>query len=194
MESKIVIETGRLLIRTPTTSDADVNLFYDLYTDPRVMTMVGFPGGLPVTRQKLRGQIESENNSEFNQKLIVELKGSQELIGECKLGLPDKNGISETDVKLRPQFWGNRFGTEIKRALVNYLFEHTDCRIVQATPHKENIASQKMQEAVGGKRVGESVFRFPESQKSWTCDVPHYVYHVFREDWQRSALQKPEDK
>ena len=45
-----------------------------------------------------------------------------------------------------------------------------------------------MQEAVGGKRVGEEVFRFPEEMRAYTCDVPHYIYMVFREDWEKMQV------
>jgi RimJ/RimL family protein N-acetyltransferase len=162
-----------------------VELFFKLWTDPQVMTMVGYPQGLRITREDIKNRIAGEDQTEFDKKLIVEMKNGRQLIGESKLGLPDKEGISETDVKLRPQFWGRGFGTEIKQALIDYLFVHTDCKIVQATPNKKNIASQKMQEAVGGRRVGERTFRFPEKMRSYTCDVPHFIYHVYREVWER---------
>ncbi|RKX23729.1 MAG: hypothetical protein DRP45_09800, partial [Candidatus Zixiibacteriota bacterium] len=103
------------------------------------------------------------------------------------LGLPNNEGISETDVKLLPQFWGKSYGSEIKRGLVNYLFTHTNCKGIKATPNKLNIASQKMQESVGAKRVGESIFSFPPEMKDYTSDVPHYIYIVYREDWEKGT-------
>jgi len=181
----MVFETPRLIIRRAAASDEDVDLFYRLWTDPKVMTLVGYPFGLKITREDIRARIEKEDTAEYDKKLIVELKESHQRIGECKLGLPDADGISETDVKLLPQFWGRGFGTELKRGLVDYLFRHTGCRIVQGTPNKKNLASQKMQEAVGGKIVGEKLYRFPEKMRDYTCDVPHYIYHVSRADWER---------
>ena len=38
------------------------------------------------------------------------------------LETPDEEGLSTTDVKLLPEFWGNKYGVEIKRALLDYLF------------------------------------------------------------------------
>jgi len=181
----MIFQTRRLIVRKAYPCDADAELFYRLWTDPRVMTMVGFPQGLKITRREILDSIRNEDDTPYDKKLIVETRDNREMIGECKLGLPDDDGISETDVKLRPQFWGNGYGTEIKHGLVDYLFTHTDCRIVQATPNKKNIASQKMQEAVGGKIVGEGVFKFPEHRRRDTCDVPYYKYHLFREDWKR---------
>jgi len=185
----MIFETRRLSIRQATASDKDVDLFYSLWTNPKVMTLVGYPYGLRITRDDIRARIEKEDTTEYNKKLIVELKEGDQRIGECKLGLPNDEGISETDVKLLPEFWGQGYGTELKRGLVDYLFRHTDCRIVQGTPNKKNIASQKMQAAVGGKIVSETVYRFPENMRDYTCDVPHYIYHVYRSDWEKRQKQ-----
>ncbi len=149
------------------------------------MKFVGFPQGLRITPDEIRTRINKEKSTAFDTLLIVELKNSGVPIGECKLGLPDADGVAETDVKLMPCYWGNGYGTEIKRGLVWYLFTHTECRAVRATPNKDNIASQKAQEAVGGRRVGESVYLFPEAMRDFTCPVPHYIYVLYREDWER---------
>ena len=179
-----IIETSRLKLCLATVDDEE--LFLVLWTDPRVMTFVGFPQGLRINRKEIRNKIIDQNTSTiYGRLLVVKLKSSGQAIGECKMLLPDENGISRTDVKLLPEFWGNKFGVEIKQALVNYLFRNTDCLVVEGTPNIDNIASIKMQESVGARRVAEGVFEFPESRKDYTCPVPHYVYHVFREDWER---------
>ena len=181
---KIVFKTSRLIIRKATASDKDVEMYYNLWTDPRVMSFVGFPKGLKITKKEIYNRITAEDESEYDCKLVIVLKETNIPIGECKLGYPDEDSISETDVKLLPQYWGNGYGTEIKRGLVEYLFTHTDCIGVKATPNKLNIASHKMQEAVGGKKIGEDVYTFPERMRSFTKDVPHYIYMVYREDWE----------
>ena len=77
----------------------------------------------------------------------------------------------------------------MKQALVDCLFEQTDCRVVQATPNLANVASQRMQERVGAVRVGKAVFRFEKPLKIPTCDVPHYVYELTREVWEARRRQ-----
>ena len=96
---------------------------------------------------------------------------------------PNPEGIARTDIKLLPAFWGKRYGVEVKRALLSHLFTHTDCVAVEAGPNVNNIASIKMQEAVGGVRVGEAVHEFPEKMRDYTTPVRHYVYRVERSDW-----------
>ncbi len=183
--ARVVFSTSRLSILKADPTARHVRVFYRLWTDPRVMTAVGFPKGLEITKAQIRRQIETWCGSELDGKLVVELKNPPVCIGECKLGRTDPEGISETDVKLLPKYWGRGYGTEIKQGLVDYLFKNTDCRAVKATPNKNNIASQKMQEAVGGKKVGEGLFKAATNVSRHAIDVPFYEYLVFREDWEK---------
>jgi RimJ/RimL family protein N-acetyltransferase len=114
---------------------------------------------------------------------VVIRKATGESLGECKMGFPDSEGIAWTDVKLLPPFWGNRYGVEIKKALLGHLFTHTDCVAVDASPNVGNVASIQMQEAVGGVRIGEGVYEFPEEMGDHTTPVPHYLYRVERDAW-----------
>jgi RimJ/RimL family protein N-acetyltransferase len=181
----VVFETERLTVRTATAADAD--LFHALWTDPRVMAHVGFAQGMPIARSELRERLSRAGTTECDRLLVVELKATGQAIGQCALSRPDKQGISEPDLKLLPAFWGHKYGLEVWRELVAYQFAHTDCAIVAATPNVENIASINMQEAVGGVRVGEAVYQFPEAMREFTTAVHHYVYHVKRADWQRDT-------
>ena len=89
------------------------------------------------------------------------------------------------DIKLLPEYWGRGYGTELKRALVDHLFRHTDCDVVQGTPNVDNVASIRMQEAAGAVRVSEREYEFPEHMRHYTAPVRSYVYHVRRADWER---------
>jgi len=180
---RVVFETQRLLIRTATEDDTD--LFYALWTDPRVMRNVGFPGGLPITHDEHKTTLSGQSGSEFDRLLVVQLKAGLKPIGECKLSRPDDDGVAQPDVKLIPEFWGHRYGVEIWQGLVDYQFTHSDCSVVQATPNIKNAASIKMQEAVGLVRIGEAVHIFPQHMQSYTTPVHHYIYRVDRADWHR---------
>jgi RimJ/RimL family protein N-acetyltransferase len=182
----IVFRTDRLIVR-PATED-DVNLFFSLWTNPRVMSNVGFPDGLRITREDVRTQIQKQGNSEFDQLLVVVLKATGESLGECKMHRPNSEGVARTDVKLLPEFWGNKYGVEVKKALLSHLFTHTDCVAVEASPNVGNIASIKMQEAVGGIRIKEGLFEFPDEMRDYTTPVHHYVYRVERRNWRAWQL------
>ena len=185
--TRTVFETERLVIRTADEDDTDV--LYDLWKDPRVMRNVGFPEGLPISREQVLDQIRKNPDSDYEQYLIVVRREDGARMGECKLHRPDEEGIAGTDVKLSPGFWGHHYGVEVKQGLVDYHFTHSECVAVQADPNVRNIASIRMQEAVGGVRVAEGVYEFPADAPGETEDVPYYVYRVFREAWEQRRAQ-----
>lgn len=179
---KVVFDTVRLTIRLAAVEDMD--FFYQLWTDPQVMVHVGFPQGLLITRAEIQDRLAAPGTSPFNRLLVIDLQSTRQSIGECYMQLPNAEGIASTDVKLLPAFWGRRYGLEVKRGLLDYIFTHTDAIAVEATPNVDNVASIKMQEAVGGKRVGESVYQFPPAMQSYTAPLHSYTYRVTRKDWQ----------
>lgn len=179
---KTVFDTVRLTIRLAAVEDVD--FFYQLWTNPQVMIHVGFPQGLPITRAEIQDRLAAAGMSPFNRLLVIDLNSTGQSIGECHMHAPDPNGIASTDVKLLPAFWGYRYGIEVKRGLLDYIFTHTDAAAVEATPNVNNVASIKMQEAVGAKRAGETVHQFPPSMQGYTTPVHAYIYRVSRVDWQ----------
>lgn len=181
------LQTPRLTIRRAAASHQDIALLLRLWTHPTVMKNVGFPTGLPTDARQIEEQLQNQPAGEYDSVLLAAIKGVGELIGECKLGYPDADGIAHTDIKLLPEYWRNGYGVEIKQALLSYLFRNTPCRQVKATPNVNNPASIRMQQAVGARKTGEGVYRFPEKMADWTTDVPYLEFTVFREDWLRRA-------
>jgi len=177
------LETGRLLVRRAAEEDAD--LFLALWTDPRIMASVGFPEGLRIDAEKMRDRIRLQGDGLLEVLLVVVEKATGKPIGECFMHGPDEAGVAGTDVKLLPAFQGKGYGTEVKRALLSFLFTTTDSIAVEATPNVGNEASIRMQEAVGGVRTGEGTFESPPGGRDVTHAVRHFVYRVTREAWKR---------
>jgi RimJ/RimL family protein N-acetyltransferase len=178
-----IFETERLIVRAATV--ADVEMYLRLWTDGRVMRNVGFPQGLPTIHEEIEARIRAQPQGAFDRMLVVELQSTGEAIGESMMHHPNEQGIAETDVKLLPEHWGHKYGVEVKRGLVAYLFTHTGCEIVAASPNVNNVPSIKMQEAVGGVRVEEVVYEFPEAMRAFTEPVHAVIYHVYRSDWEQ---------
>ncbi|MBD3277798.1 MAG: GNAT family N-acetyltransferase, partial [Candidatus Aegiribacteria sp.] len=149
-------------------TEGDASFYHRLWTCPEVMRNVGFPQGLRTTMEEIRSKIRQQPNSDLGSLLVVTLKSTGDIMGECKMYPPDEEGISETDVKLLPEYWGHGYGREIKSALLDQLFERTGCEYVQATPNVNNTSSIRMQESVGGIRMGEETYEFPEGMRSYT--------------------------
>ena len=187
----IVFITERLLVRLATVADAA--LFAALWQDPAVMTYVGFPHGLGMSHDEIVDQLQQQGDSPFYHLLVVALKTTGEPIGECFMSPPNQAGIAETDVKLLPAFWGNKYGVEVKRGLLQYLFAHTDCTAVQATPNIHNIASIKMQEAVGAVKAGTSKSLIPQPDGSPSIMVEFHIYRVYRRMWQKAQRSQNDE-
>jgi len=183
----MVFETERLLVRKACLDDVD--MYMELWNDPEVMRNVGFPSGLKISKERIRKQIGDHDETEFDQTLVVICKSTEEVIGECKLELPDSKMIAGTDIKLLPGFWGKGYGKELKNGLCKYLFRHTGTKIVKASPNKNNKASQRMQEACGGFKVEESVYRFPPKMQHYTEDVHCIIYHIHKKNWLQKNLE-----
>ena len=173
--------TVRLSVRQATVADAA--LLYALWTDPRVMTFVGFPQGLRISQAAIEAQLAHPEEAQTRRLLIAQLATTGQAIGQLKLAMPDAQGIAEPDIKLLPQVWGLGYGQELWPALINYQFQQTDCQLVQATPNVANQASIRLQEAAGLQRVGEAVYEFPATMRDYTSPVRHYIYQLHRSDW-----------
>lgn len=180
----MIFLTKRLMVRRSKLCDADINLYHRLWNSPSVMRNVGFPMGLRINRDSIQDLIIiGQSDTAFDKSLLVQLRDTGQAIGECKMGLPNSNGISITDVKLLPEYWNQGFGKEIKNALCSYLFSQTECTIVEASPNVNNIASIKMQEACAGTLVRQEVYHFPSHMSSYTEDVDSLTFHIHKTDW-----------
>ncbi len=152
-----------------------------------MMSNVGFPDGLGISREEISERFEKQSPSEYDNCLIVIRKSDSLRIGECWLGVPDSNGVSNTDVKLFPEYWNKGYGKEIKRGLVDYLFTNrSDCLAVKADPKKSNIASQKMQEHVGAKRIEKGAEYPIKYIENYFPPEENLLYMVFRDDWYKN--------
>jgi RimJ/RimL family protein N-acetyltransferase len=165
----VQFETQRLIVRVATSDDA--SSIASLWSDPRVVSHVGFPRGIPTAAQDVPRRIERSQG--LDALLIAELRASREPIGQCMLGTLNSLGISEPDIKLHPSFWGRGYGRELWAALIDQLFRHSPCAVVRGTPNIENTASVRMQESAGMRRLGGGTFELPDSMKPLTEPVSY---------------------
>ncbi|OFZ51356.1 MAG: hypothetical protein A2381_17730 [Bdellovibrionales bacterium RIFOXYB1_FULL_37_110] len=180
----MVFETKRLIVRIANNSDKDVEHYFKLWNHPKVMEHVGFPDGLGVSKEELRNKYLVQSNSEFNTRLIVILKETNDFIGESKLTKPNEEGVSDFDLKFFPEYWGKGYGRELLVGIVDYLFKHTDCKEIEATPNAENIAAQKMYESLGFKILRGEVYNWSHK------DALIYVRRLSRENYNKHISEK----
>ena len=153
------------------------------------MADVGYPEGLRINEVEIKERIgrEAREMTLLESLMLVDLKAEKISIGQCYMHRPNDKGVSSTDIKLLPKYWGRGYGREVKRALLDTLFTSTECLAVEATPNVNNLASIKLQESVGGIRVGEEIYEFPESMADFTRPVHCYIYRVTRPDWEAAV-------
>jgi RimJ/RimL family protein N-acetyltransferase len=87
--STTIFETRRLKVRAAILED--VELFNKLWTNPQVMSNVGFPRGLRITRDEIMDKLLKPVESEFEKMLVVVMKTNDQAIGECKMHPPNED-------------------------------------------------------------------------------------------------------
>lgn len=185
-EQELVFETKRLRIRKALCVQKDLDMLFSLWNNPSVMECVGFPKGLQMDKMSIEREIVEKNNSIYLAVLIVEEKSTNQPIGQCRLDVANDEGLHNIDFKLLPSFWERGYGRELVVAMANYIFSHTSAKGIKGTPSKDNLASQKLFEAVGCKRMGEDVYEFPEHMKHYTNSISFYIYICTKKQWREN--------
>ncbi|MGE3063793.1 MAG: GNAT family N-acetyltransferase [bacterium] len=175
------VKTKHLVLRKVKPKRCDAEFISELWKNKSVMKFVGFPKGIKETPEKIVQITRERIKNRREHHLIIEKSGCS--IGEALIRYDEKSEFAETDVKLMPKFQGNGYGGEVKMTLLEWIFKNTDAEGVKATPNVKNIASIKMQERVGGKRIKKIHYEFPKSMSSYTTPVDSYLYIVYRKDW-----------
>ena len=146
--TRAVIETPRLVLRRLHAGDLDAMHAY--LGDPR--TMLHYPQ--PFSREFVREGIEKNERryEEHGYGLFgVELKPSQELIGDCGLAWQDLDTGQELEVgyHFRRDHWGHGYATEAAKACIDFVFQETDVDHIISLIRPENLASRRVAEKNG---------------------------------------------
>lgn len=193
---RIVVETGRLLLRQLTADDAD-HLF-QLDSDPAVMRFLN--GGIPTPHTVIESRILPDflgsygRFAGFGVWAAIE-KTSGDFLGWLSLR-PPEGGAPENAAlgyRLRRVVWGRGYATEGGRALIRKGFTELGVRRVFATTYEHNLASRRVMEKLGMTLV--RTFRLTPadlaaantfesvSQEVWEGDEVEYA--LLKADWER---------
>jgi len=140
----MIFQTKRLIIRHFTQNDFEA--YFDMVGNSDVMRYVKKTLNLDEAKQELTKFIEYYDNEKiFFNIWAVEEKGSQQVVGLCGVYQNEDNEI-EIAYRLRASFWGNGFGSEIAKGLLEYCFKEFKVEKLVAYVVKENIGSVKILE------------------------------------------------
>jgi aminoglycoside 3-N-acetyltransferase len=167
-----------MLARVARPDARDVRLIHQIWSDPRVMAPVGFPEGLGLELEDVRRELEEQPGRLIGSVLLVETSDGA-FVGQARMGPLDDELVSETDLKLLPEYQRQGLALELKKAMLEFLFCHSRCECVRSMPRKENLASIALQDCVGALRVGEGHWR----EKPEDDGFEHWIYELTRERW-----------
>ena len=137
----MIFETERLLFMKLRIEDAD--LFFELMSNPNVMNPI--PQKVfnrHESDDKLAKLIVLENTSQTRLWCISE-KGNNSLIGICGF-LKNDEGDDEIAYRLIERYWGQGYGTEIAKGLIDYSFDVLKLNKITADVNTTNSKSTKI--------------------------------------------------
>ena len=141
----IKIETERLVLKKLV--EADKERLVSLIGDFRVSkTLSNVP--YPYTRDDADEWLKIVDNEEFNLNIFL----NDNLIGGVGL-TPAEDDFYELGYWLGVEYWGQGYSTESVMQLLNYAKSNIPCEKFKANVFKENVASAKVLEKNGFKRV-----------------------------------------
>jgi len=139
------IETERLVLKKLV--DADKERLVSLIGDFMVSkTLSNVP--YPYTLDDADEWLKIVDNEEFNLNIFL----NDDLIGGVGL-TPIEDDFCELGYWLGVEYWGQGYATESVRGLLSYAATNTPCEKFKANVYKENVASAKVLEKNGFKRL-----------------------------------------
>jgi RimJ/RimL family protein N-acetyltransferase len=143
----MIIETSRLLIRSPKENDFKSAL--DIWSNPIIRKYSGGPANIEQFKKSFFADLGS-SKTPLGFRSVVETSSGRH-IGDC--ALIEK----KIDLKLEVEiiyffnllYWGKAFATEAANALLEYAKNKTDLSRIVAFIHPENTNSEKVAKKIG---------------------------------------------
>jgi RimJ/RimL family protein N-acetyltransferase len=189
----IVLETERMLLRRFT--EADASSLAALYGDPRVMRFIALQPPslaeveskiLPAYLREYRELADGLGSFAGIEKATGQMAGRFSLKPANSYGLA---GGTELGYRLYPAFWGHGLATDGARALLGSAFGRLHLDRVVATTMADNVASWRVLEKCGMRRVG--TFYYPDADLMPGAEHGDFVYERARSDWSRHDQHMP---
>jgi [ribosomal protein S5]-alanine N-acetyltransferase len=145
------IETARLRLRPM--RDGDLDALAAIYEDPRVARWIGEHAREDVAREiAYHAEQQAAHGYSF---WAVEDRASGRFLGDCGLQpLQHRGPEIELGYDLHPDAWGRGVATEAARAALTYAFGPLGLDRVVAVVKPDHVASQRVLEKAGMRRVG----------------------------------------
>lgn len=177
-----MFESNRLIYRKLEYND--FNLFYELYSDVRVMAHAYLDRieTREEANQIFNNILTSQNHLGTGVQYVASIKNTDIEIGlvDYEVILNHQNGgIYEIGYFLKPEYWAQGFGTEMARSLINYLFTNSNIHKVIASCNSNNQVSENIMIKLGMNKEGFfKKVRFKNNR--WEDEIR---YGLLKEEW-----------
>ena len=177
-----MFESDRLNYRK--LEDSDFDLFYELYSDIRVMEYAYLDR--IETREEAHRIFNNILTSQNHQRIGVQYVAIHKNT-EIEIGLVDyesilnheSGGIYEIGYFIKPKYWAQGYGTEMAGALIKYLFANSNIHKVIASCNSNNHVSENIMIKLGMKKEGYfRKVRFKNNR--WEDEIR---YGLLKKEW-----------
>ncbi len=174
------LETERLILRKFTVDDAE-DMYKNWCSDEKVTRFLSFNPheSAEATRELLVGWVAAYEKGARN--WVVQLKETGEIIGSISvIAESKKHGTCEVGYVYGYNYWGNGYGTEALRAVLEYLLCECNFCLVEAKHRSLNPASGRVMQKSG--MIKDGVLRKRVKSKIDDGYDDLIVYSITKED------------
>ena len=180
------VRTRRTVLRPVTAGDRDAVHSYRSRED--VTTYLGRgPMSPSDVDERIAENLERSQPGHPSPLLGLVIEVDQAVVGDCMVRFePDDNGMRTAFIgyTLHPDHAGQGLATEVAEALVRLCFTELGVAMVQADVFVPNVASQRVLEKVGLRRVGMTA---AGSEGGGHPRLDDYLYAVTAAEWAASG-------
>ena len=170
----------RVLIRDLSFKDLDD--YYEYSKDPNVGPSAGWK---PVPDRETASRLLS-GHIISKEVFAISLRSDKKLIGTISIyhqGIRKYKYVRQLGFSLRSDFWGQGIMTEAVNLVIKYLFEYTDCEVIEVGHHSDNYGSKRVIEKCGFNYDGR-LCKFKKLYDGRLIDAD--FYSMTREDYERN--------
>ncbi len=174
------LETERLILRKFTVDDAE-DMYHNWCNDERVTRFLSFNPheSVEATRELLVGWVDGYDHGALN--WVVQLKETGEIMGSISvIAESKKHDTCEVGYVYGYKYWGNGYGTEALRVVLQYLLYECNFHLVEAKHHSLNPASGRVMQKAG--MIKDGILRSRVKSKSTGEYDDLIVYSITKED------------
>jgi|AntDeeMetagen134_2_1112570.scaffolds.fasta_scaffold00976_4 RimJ/RimL family protein N-acetyltransferase len=177
MPGAVFLRGDRVTLRTVEREDLD--FVHAEKNKPAVHRSLVWP--YPENRDALE-EFLFEGDADADVKLLIAVDGEDddpELVGSIGLDVDERPATGEVGLWIAPEYWGEGYGTEASRVLVDYAFDERNLHRVTAAAMETNEGSKRIWEKLGFEHEG--VDRESEFMDGEYRDM--HRYGVLESEW-----------